>query len=898
MLIPAVGLTLISYFRLNKRYRCTRNRIVSIVMHLIVMFLGIAVLAGFTIEYHTPDTEREVILLVDVSKTTKEMKYRTDDFVRTVIDNCDSLYKLGIVKFGYDQVYAVELSSDTSKMYSTYTSSADPDITATDIASALTYSASLFETPENARIVLMTDALETDSLAENAIKTLVAKGISVDTVYIPGEDVEQEVQIVDATQSVSKVEINTPFNMNVTVQSSYAGTATITPYDNKIAGEPMQIVLQEGLQTISIPYTFAWGGMHVMSFEVEAEGDTLAQNNTYFNHIYIETFTEILVVESIDDESSSIVSMLGEELNVTVVDVTDSSKMPATLDDLRAYDEILLVNVSNEELPAGFDQILYEYVHDIGGGLFTICGNTADSSKDNWTANAYTREDMYGTLYQEMLPVEIVNYTAPVGVVIVVDTSGSMITEDENPLPVPYEESKLRWALQGAQACLDALTERDYVGIMTLSDSYTEELALTPRTSRDKILTAIAELEEAAINGDMIFGSTVFSAAMARAGKALAARSDIEKRHIIIVTDGMASPDDTAMYQYWAKENAKMGITMSIIGVNTPEQDKEKMVDLLVNYADCKEENFVDIQPSEYDMLPGFMREQLEGPEIKSVNYEPFIPEINTFNSVTNGIAQDEMPSLDGYYGVKLKPNATAVLTGKYTPIYSQWDFGNGRVGTFACDLNGTWSADFVLSEVGRTLINSIVYTLFPKENIRVNEVKANITGDNYTTNLSILTDLEEGEYIRVTVTAPSEAQQVLVADRSTGYSRMSFAVKESGMHTIKIQKLDAQDYEIASTTVYKSLSYSKEYDGFADRQKAQALAEKLALDTNGTVIYDALQVFDNAVEYLHVVINPRIVFIIMMIVCFLVDIAARKFKWKWPHEIIQERKRNLLAAK
>ena len=256
------------------------------------------------------------------------------------------------------------------------------------------------------------------------------------------------------------------------------------------------------------------------------------------------------------------------------------------------------------------------------------------------------------------------------------------------------------------------------------------------------------------------------------------------------------------------------------------------------------------------------------------------------------------MPSLDGYYGVKLKPNATAVLTGKYTPIYSQWDFGNGRVGTFACDLNGTWSADFVLSEVGRTLINNIVYTLFPKENIRVNEVKANITGDNYTTNLSILTDLEEGEYIRVTVTAPSEVQQVLVADRSTGYSRMSFAVKESGMHTIKIQKLDAQDYEIASTTVYKSLSYSKEYDGFADRQKAQALAEKLALDTNGTVIYDALQVFDNAVEYLHVVINPRIIFIIMMIICFLLDIAARKFKWKWPHEIIQERKRNLFAAK
>jgi Mg-chelatase subunit ChlD len=662
LLIPAFALTLISYFKLNKRYRFTRNRIVSIVMHLVIMVLSIALLAGITIEYYKPNTETEVILLVDHSYTLDDSEDEIDNFIKAVVDNCDSMYKLGVVKFGYDQVYAVELTNNMSKVYSGYLSSPNPDTTATDISSALSYAASLFKRPETARIVLLSDALETDSSAKDVIKSLAAKGISVDTVYYEGEALGHEVQIIGATQSVPKVEINSTFNMDVTVQSSYTGPATITPYDNNVAGSPVAIELVEGVQTVSIPYSFAWGGMHVMSFEIACDADTLAQNNTYVNYIYIETFTEVLVIESIQTESESLVATFGEELNVKVVNVNDSVNMPTTLNELREFDEIVLVNIANDDLPDGFDAMLYEYVYTIGGGLFTVCGNEADATEDDWTANAYTREDMYGTLYQEMLPVEIVEYTAPVGVIIVIDTSGSMTGGE-------YQKSKLYWAMQGAQACLDALTERDYVGIMTLSDSYTEELTLTPRTQRDKILAAIADLEESALDGSMVSGGTIFSAALERAGKALAARSDIEKKHIIIVTDGEPSSGDTEMYQYWAQENAKLDITMSIVGIDTSAEAQAKMKDLLLNHAGCDEDNFHNVAQGNYDRLPTMMREDLETPDIKSVNYEPFTPKINAFNAVTNGINQADIPMLEGYYGVKLKPDATAVLMGKYTPI-------------------------------------------------------------------------------------------------------------------------------------------------------------------------------------------------------------------------------------
>ena len=884
MLIPAFALTLISYFKLNKRYRFTRNRIVSIAMHLVVMVLSILLLAGMTMEYYKPNTEVEVVLLVDYSYSLDDSEGEVDEFIKDVVDSCNSQYQLGVVKFGYDQVYAVELTNDMTRVYSGYLASSAPDTTATDIASALTYTESLFKNPESARVVLISDALETDSEAKSVIKSLSAKGISVDTVYFPGENTEPEVQIIGAETSVSKVEVNSAFEMLLTINSTIAGPATITPYDNNIAGEPVTIDLVADTQTVSIPYTFAWSGMHVMTFELATDEDTIAQNNNFTSYVYLETFSEVLIIESITNESAMLSSIMREELNATVVNIADTENLPTTLEELREFDEVILLNVSNEQLQAheGFDLVLQEYVQVIGGGLFTICGNTADSTDDNWTANAYTRKDMYGSVYQSMLPVEIVNYTPPAGVIIIIDASGSMLNGGQ------YEGSKLNAAMDGAKACLDALSERDYVGIMTLSDAYTEELVLTPRTQRNKILAAIAGLEHDATTGQLDVGGTVFSSALERAGRALASRSDLEKKHIIIVTDGEPTSTDREDYLAEARQIAQYGITMSIYGINSSSNAQSTMKELLKT-AGNDEANFHNFTSTDYSGIPGMMRDDLNTPMIEDVNYETFTPTINASGSVTNGISQDQMPTLDGYYGVKKKTDATAYLMGKYTPIYTQWDYGKGRVGTFACDLNGTWSADFLASETGQTILNNIIFALFPTESVRVTDIEATYTGDNYTTNLSIFTELGEGESIKVTVLAQDGTEEVYFPGAS--YSRMSFPIKSVGLNTITIQKLDATGAEISSKTLYKVLSYSAEYDAFPDTDTAEELMSSLSKDTNGVVVNDPIQIFENAVEYLHIVIDPRILFAIIIIVCFLIDIAVRKFKWKWPHEILREKR-------
>lgn len=117
-------------------------------------------------------------------------------------------------------------------------------------------------------------------------------------------------------------------------------------------------------------------------------------------------------------------------------------------------------------------------------------------------------------------------------------------------------------------------------------------------------------------------------------------------------------------------------------------------------------------------------------------------------------------------------------------------------------------------------------------------------------------------------------------------------------MHTILVQKLDAAGNELAFTTIYKSLSYSKEFDAFADKDAAQRLLDALSADTEGQRLTDPLQVYETAVEFKYVVIDPRVVFSILIISCFLMDIAVRKFKWKWPHEWIADRKRKKTMSK
>ena len=70
LLIPAIGIPLLIYFCSAKKYRRTRNRIISLVLHTLIMALAVFLLAGMTFFYQVPNRDNEILLLVDVSDST------------------------------------------------------------------------------------------------------------------------------------------------------------------------------------------------------------------------------------------------------------------------------------------------------------------------------------------------------------------------------------------------------------------------------------------------------------------------------------------------------------------------------------------------------------------------------------------------------------------------------------------------------------------------------------------------------------------------------------------------------------------------------------------------------------------------------------------------------------
>ncbi len=919
LIIPALALTLIPYFRVNKRYRRNRNRITSMVLHTVVMILAIATLAGICFSITEPNYKNELILLVDCSDTEESSVTEREEFIQTVLqDGRYNNFTVGIVTFGFDQVYAAELSTDVDGLFDQYLSAPLPDTSATDIASALSYAQTLFTNPETGKIVLVTDGKETDGDALVAVRSVLAKGIRVDVAQIGHEYEGEDVQVMDIQFPEYHLNLGEEFEMVVTLQSREETSCDISVYDNDVqTGDSHHVRLSAGVQTITLRHTFERDGIHTIGISANAGTEEVMKNNSYSTYYLLQTFNKILIIEQFEGQSAQLRDLLqtddryNPELNgetVTILNLANGVA-PTHISELLMYDQIILNNIANKDLAVypGLDQLLYSYVNEYGGGLLTVGGNDGEGN-----AHAYNRSDLFNTLYQKMLPVQATDYRPPVGVVVIVDISGSMTGVDG-----PDGKSLAEWGLAGAKSALNALNERDYFGIMTMTDTYSSELEMTSCAYKNDIYNIIDSIE-------LTGGGSMASPAYRRAVQALLAQNDIEKRHIVLLSDykiygeGEIEKMETLVNTYYSD-----GITFSIVGINmddTSYRDADAVVEL-------GHGRLIELTSSDINKITTEMREDLQSPDIEEVIQSTFHPVIsNTMSSLFAGVEMGSgeldgkmTTTLDGFYGVKARTDADVFLQGNYgVPLYAQWKFGAGTVGSFMSDLNGTWSATFMSNPNGRQFLLNVISNLMPLQNIRTVSDDCVIREDNYTNHLSIYSSLAEGQTVKATVTALSgeRAGEVIfdlntlpeekpdletvigyaisVLDANNNYSRASFVIKQPGTYRIEVTTLNADGTVAGVNELYKSFSYSEEYFVSLSEEENGDYAiflSELAQRGGGTKVEEVanpIEIFANYVTEITREFDPRYLFMILAIVLMLADIAVRKFKFKWPHELIR----------
>ena len=463
----------------------------------------------------------------------------------------------------------------------------------------------------------------------------------------------------------------------------------------------------------------------------------------------IEKFNNVLVLERGEKPTSEDLAALLVEQGyvVTIVNVSDSEQadlVPETVDDLRVYDQVVLNNVSNSDLlnnsnvPDKFVENLYTYVHDFGGGLLTTGGQ--DDTGDN--ANLYRGEDLNGSLLGSMLPVYAAEYIPPVAVMFIIDRSGSMASKDSEGF------SCLEWAKYAAgEAINNSLTERDYAGIMTLDSYENFVVPLTPMTQKEVILSALREKVETSDGG------TVFTQAIRTAANALKANKMVDRRHIVVISDGMMSDNKEALKTMLHDNYLSDKITLSVVGIYIAQKDADVMQEL-IDAAGGQESGIeggrkvLAFSKENLGKLPGDLREELNSPQIRSSNEDkPF--HINAYDKtsdivkgvtyitgeqtvndpvtgqevkVTVETSRINAPRLSRFYGTRVRSKDYLVLTGDYeVPLYARWNFGKGSVGSLTIDLQGSCgaNAEFMNSTAGKTIIGNIVKDLMPKRSER-----------------------------------------------------------------------------------------------------------------------------------------------------------------------------------
>ena len=248
----------------------------------------------------------------------------------------------------------------------------------------------------------------------------------------------------------------------------------------------------------------------------------------------------------------------------------------------------------------------------------------------------------------------------------------------------------------------------------------------------------------------------------------------------------------------------------------------------------------------------------------------------------------------------------------------AEWKFGAGMVGSFMCDLNGTWSSSFMTDANGKRFLWNAVEGLMPTSDIRPKNITVSgFTEDNYINSLGVITDLEDGQYVRGTVIemdGNTETDNVLSLNETTPeedragadsyvteslgsenqYSRCSFVVKAGAVYKILLEKCNADGTVVDTLEFYKSFSYSAEYDTFADDGDRAAFLSDLSYRTSGNAICkldNPWEIFADFITAVNRTFDPTAAMIIAAIVLFLLDIAVRKFKFKWIHELVREHK-------
>ena len=857
------------------------HNIASMVIHIVMALIIAFAVAGTYIQ--TTVTETSVYVVADVSYSANKNLDAIDGYIKALDKNMPKNSKMGVVCFGNDYKLLTSLGGKFTSV-----KKAKVDDSGTNISGALEYTGNLFKDDVLKHIVLITDGRDSDRRDEDllirTVNALALKDIKVDAIYLDDNinPDAYEVQISSAEFTASAFKGKSE-SVSCIIQSNRTVNGRINLYKDGVLLSTVNETFTSGYSSFTFPLDTEDAGSFEYIIEVEAERDESSINNVY---TFVQTVTEVVDVLFITGESSdaqTAENLFGENANVDIYDISKTSVIPYSVEQLCAYDEIYLSNadISGVENATAFVKNLDIAVSLFGKSLVTVGDTFIQNSSDDEVKN-----QVYSSV-GDMLPVKFGNTAGdPKLFTIVIDDSRSMELL-----------SKMIIAKAASKHLVGLLGENDYLCIVAFDSDV--RLLLSPtridgvydpatgQTGRERALEVIDNIQPSQ--------GTVIGAGLREAYRMMVGLTSFGDRQIMLMSDGLNYTDDPDNPVQIVTDLRNVGIVTSVLDVGRGLQNDGAAVAakrLLQDISDVgggklyEAHNNVD---NLKDILFAEMSDNVTGTKVEG---NKWITVARRYDSSLTGYDPDARYFLNGFIYGKAKASATSVLTVDYelensstpvkAPLYSYWQYGNGKVASytglkFGNGITVQKDGSNLPEKFDPTFFGNVFNTGIPAQKTSAPFTVENNIAGRYACFVITPPEVMTGAEATVSVTLPdgTSLEPALCTFKTTHYG-YDLALPSSGRYQVTVTySYGGRNY---SADASFNIDFLEEYDSFQTYDTSvlyKMVGRDGKVSTNGR-----LKIENDPKDVTLYTVKLTVPLLIVAAVLWVADIVVRKLKW------------------
>lgn len=826
--IPFVVLFL--WWSIKKQKGRTLKRSVMIT-RMVLCSLLIGALCGISMSM--PGKNAATIFLLDASDSMRESREESVSFIQEALKALPRKHKAGVVVFGSDT--QVDKFLDESKLYSKV--GVVPKASATNIEQAIQTAITYLPEEANKEIILISDGQENEG---NMLETVdLVKRAGVDfKIHKISHQTKNEVYI-DSLSIPEKIYKDEGFLVTTKIMSNVKTKAKLSLYAGTEKKSEEAVDIEVGENTFVFKDIQSAGGFKSYKAVLSCDEDSEIGNNEYTAFTTVEDVPKVLVIEGSKGKALGIQSALEQMGGNYEMCLAESA--PSTLENMLAYQAIVMSDVYLEDLPKGFLEQVENYVKSYGGGLLVTGGE-----------NAYALGGYENTVLEEILPVEMHKKgkkTMPmVSLSLVIDHSGSMC-DKENGM------SKLNMSIQAAAAVVDYLDEDDEISVFSFDDSYTEVVPRQKVKDKEAIKSLIFGINDGG-------GTSIYPAL--EAAYTTQSKSEAEIKHIILLTDGQ---DSYGMIQYDDLVNQMKSekITLSTVAVGN-DANSNLLRYLAENsggrsYIADRASNLPRIFAKEFFMSTG-----------EYLINETFQAQVTSSHEVLKGVVENGEMVLNGYVGTSMKPLGTQILTSLHNePVLALWQCGLGKTVAWTSDVDGGWTSSLFSTNKGIQLFKNILnWSMMSNEGNGEIQISQSGEGAKVTFKAS---DIETSRKVTVSYESmEGKKEEQELTEIEPGIYESELPLEEKGFYAFNINEM----LEGGTSANYISAfakQYSKEYKFNEDSGKLEQFIEAV----EGQFIHLPNECFKLETKIGYKSIELTNILLMITGILFLMDIVVRR---------------------